>query len=277
MVLTHDRVIVFDTTLREGELVPGIRFDLPQKIEIARQLERVGVEIIEVGYPGKSEKDLSEMVQISQQIDRAILCGLARTESSEILKVVRAIKAAPRGRIHLYSNVRLPPQLHPEIVLGEIETHVRLARTYCDDVQWSAFDATRSDRQFLCRAISIAIENGATTIGIPDSLGVALPDEFSSLIQIILELVPHLDRAILSVHCHDDRHCAADNTIAALNCGARQIECTIDGLGPRKGNTDLARILRAIADRTQLKTSIRTQLLPELSAYLHQILPQNIL
>jgi 2-isopropylmalate synthase len=275
MLPDHHQVLILDTTLRDGELTPAVRFDLQQKLEIARVLETLNVDILEVGYPGQYEKDFRDIFEISQQIHHSIVCGLARSQTSEILRVAQALELASRGRIHLYSNVRLPSPIAEETVLAEIAQGVSLARNYCEDVQWSAFDATRSDRDFLCRAIAVAIDNGAKTIGIPDSLGVALPQDFSQLIQMLYNRVSHLDRAILSIHCHNDRGMAVENTLAALNCGARQIECTIDGLGARKGNTDLAKVVDSILKNTEYKTSISIDFLPKISTLVRQSINKN--
>jgi 2-isopropylmalate synthase len=270
MILDRNKIIILDTTLRDGELAPGVQFTRQQKLEIAIKLERLGVDIIEVGYPGKYEDDLQDIFEISPSIHQSKICSLARDQESEIMKAARSIKPASRGRIHLYTNVLLPSKAREEKVLVEIEKSVRLARNYCDDIQWSAFDATRSDVHFLCRAIAVAFDSGAKTIGIPDSLGVALPESFSQLIQTIYNRVSHLDRAILSVHCHNDRGMAVENTIAAIESGVRQIECTIDGLGARKGNTDLAKVVNTLRDQTGYKTSIQTTFLSLVSAFVRQ-------
>lgn len=275
MFLNSDRILILDSTLRDGELTPGVRFNLQQKLEIARRLETIGVDILEVGYPARQERDIQSLLEMGKSIHRAKLCGLARCEIPEIQKVRQAIEAIPQGRIHLYYNVRLPDKLNEEMALAEISRSVRFARRYCQDVQWSAFDATRSARDFLGAAIAVAIDSGAKTIGIPDSLGIISPEHFSKLIQMLYNRVANLDRAILSVHCHDDRGMAVENTIAAIESGARQIECTLKGLGARKGNADLEKVARAIAEQTRFHTSIKTQTLSELSAFLHQMIAVN--
>lgn len=272
MLLDENKVIILDTTLRDGELTPGVQFDLQQKLEIARRLEFLGVDLLEVGYPGQYEKDIREIFEISQTIHHSTICGLARCQTTDILKVAQALEPTSRGRIHLYSNVHIPLSTNQETVLAEISQSVRFARKYCDDIQWSAFDATRSDRDFLCRAIAVAIDSGAKTIGIPDSLGVILPENFSKLIQRIYNQVSNLNQAILSVHCHDDQGMAVENTIAALESGARQIECTINGLGARKGNTDLAKIVRVIATQTRYQTSIKINDLPQVSEFIRHLI-----
>lgn len=275
MLLDENKVIILDTTLRDGELTPRVKFDLHQKCEIAIRLESLGVDLLEVGYPGQYEKDSREIFEISKTIHSATICGLARCQTAEILKAAQAIEPASQGRIHLYSNVHIPSNTDKETVLAEISQSVRFARHYCHDIQWSAFDATRSDRDFLCRAIAVAIDSGAKTIGIPDSLGVILPEDFSKLIQTIYNRVSHLDQAILSVHCHDDRGLAVENTIAAIESGARQIECTINGLGARKGNTDLAKIVGAIADQTNYQTSIQMNRLPQISEFVRHLIEMD--
>ncbi|MGB3557750.1 MAG: hypothetical protein WBD58_12235 [Geitlerinemataceae cyanobacterium] len=275
MFTDPNNIIILDTTLRDGELMPGVRFDLQQKLKIAISLEMLGVDIIEVGYPGKYEKDFRDTLEISRVIHHTTVCGLARCQSSEIEKVLGALEPASQGRIHLYSNVRTLSKASEQEVFTEIAQSIKFARTYCDNIQWSAFDATRSDRDFLCQAIAVALDNGAKTIGIPDSLGVALPEQFGELIQVIYDRVSHLDRAILSVHCHDDRAMAVENAIAAMDSGARQIECTIDGLGARKGNSDLAKIVYAIIDRTGYKTSIQTNCLSQVSELVRHTIEVN--
>lgn len=268
-------IVILDSTLRDGELTPGIRFDIQQKVEIARQLESIGIDIIEVGYPGYLEKDSQVIVDLIKNVRHAKICGLARCETIEILKVGELIQGKAQGRIHLYSNVHLSSPTNEDTALREISQSIRLARSYCHDVQWSAFDATRSNHNFLCAAIAVAIESGATTIGIPDSLGIILPENFSKLIQMLYNRVSNLDRVILSVHCHDDRGMAVENTIAAIESGVRQIECTIDGLGARKGNADLAKVVRTLAEKTHYQTSIQTHNLPQSSAFIHQFIAVN--
>lgn len=250
---SKSKVIIFDTTLRDGELTPGVKMDIHQKMSIAKLLDKMRVDVIEVGYPAAFKKDFDEIFAISQHVKNATICGLASSKPEEIASVASAIKPAARGRIHIYTPVNLKNQseLNEAQILEVIRDSVGLARNYCDDVEWSAFDAPRSEPDFLCKAVETAIASGATTVSIPDSMGTALPDEFSALIEMIFNRVANIDRAMISVHCHDDLGLAVENSIAALDCGARQIECSINGLGARKGNADLEDVVMAILQQRQ--------------------------
>jgi 2-isopropylmalate synthase len=259
------KVLIFDTTMRDGELSPGIKMNLQQKISISQLLEEMGIDIIEVGYPGSFAKDFEEVFQISQIIKNSIICGLAST-NDEIKTLAEAIKPATRGRIHTYSLVNIKNQsISTEQVLAIIKDSVSLARNYCDDIEWSAFDAPRSEPDFLCQAIETAIKSGATTINIPDSLGLASPEEFSQLLQMIFNRVPNIDEAVVSVHCHDDLGLAVKNSLIALNCGVRQIECAINGLGARKGNADLEEVVRGVLQQGNYQVDIDTTLMSKAS------------
>ncbi|MGK7923775.1 MAG: 2-isopropylmalate synthase [Spirulina sp.] len=265
--MLKEKVFVFDTTLRDGELMPGICFNKTQKLDIARSLESMGVDIIEVGYPGQSAKDFEEVVAVSQQLETATICALAGAKEVEILQAIEAMKEAKKGRIHLYANVKLPDRLRQEQTLQAIQSSIALARNFCDDIEWTAFDATRSPFDFLCQAVETAIARGVKTINIADSLGVAKPEEFSQLIGRLRDRVPHCDRCIISVHCHDDLGFAVDNSLAALDAGARQIECAVNGLGARKGNADLAEIVKGIQERDRFHSQIDPDLLPKVSQF----------
>ncbi|MDZ8035275.1 2-isopropylmalate synthase [Nostoc sp. DedSLP04] len=252
----NHKVIIFDTTMRDGELTPGVKMNLQQKIIISQLLEEMGVDIIDVGYPGSSQKDFDEVFNISKIIKNSIICGLASSNSNEIITLAEAIKPAIRGRIHTYTpvNIKNQSKLTKEEVLATIKESVSLARNYCDDVEWSAFDAPRSEPDFLCKSIETAINSGATTVSIPDSLGLASPEEFLQLLQMIFNRVPNINEVVVSVHCHDDLGMSIDNSLIALSCGARQIECAINGLGARKGNADLAKVVTEVLkqDKYQL-------------------------
>ncbi|MGQ4650040.1 2-isopropylmalate synthase [Lyngbya aestuarii] len=265
--------MIFDTTMRDGELTPGIKMNLQEKINIAKLLEAMGVDVIEVGYPGRYEKDFAEIFTISQLIGNSTICGLASANQEEIISVAEAIKPAYRGRIHTYALVNLSgqSQLEKEQVLEKIKVSVSLARNYCDDIEWSAFDATRSEPDFLCKSIETAIQSGATTVSIPDSLGLASPEEFSQLLQRIFNQVSNIDQAIISVHCHDDLGLAVDNSLIALNCGVRQIECSINGLGARKGNADLAKVVSEIINQKHFQLEVDTSLISNVSELVSQI------
>ncbi|MEH2116326.1 hypothetical protein [Nostoc sp.] len=190
-IIINHKVIIFDTTMRDGELTPGVKMNLQQKITISQLLEEMGVDIIEVGYPGIYQKDFDEVFNISKIIKNSTICGLASSNPNEIITLAEAIKSAIRGRIHIYTPVNLKNQskLTKEEVLATIKESVSLARNYCDDVEWSAFDAPRSEPDFLCKSIETAIKSGATTVSIPDSLGLASPEEFSQLLQMIFNRV----------------------------------------------------------------------------------------
>ncbi|MCL1468253.1 2-isopropylmalate synthase [Argonema galeatum] len=273
MLQTNNKVVIFDTTMRDGELTPGVKMNIDEKISIAQVLEQIGVDVIEVGYPGKYEKDFDEIFQISKIIHKSTICGLASCDRNEILSVAKAIEPADKGRIHTYTlvNIKNKSKLSEEEVLAGIKDSVSLARNYCDDIEWSAFDATRSEPDFLCRAVEVAIESGANTISIPDSLGLLLPEEFAQLLQKIFNRVPNIDRAIVSVHCHDDLGMAVKNSLIALNCGVRQIECSINGLGARKGNADLEEIVEGVLEQKDVSICIETSLIKKASELVSKI------
>lgn len=267
--LSQAEIIIFDTTMRDGELMPGVKMNIEQKIVIAQLLEEMQVDIIEVGYPGAFAKDFTEIVTIAKLIKNSTICGLAGMKNEEILSLAEAIKPATRGRIHIYTPVNLKDRsnLNNQQVLESIEEKISLARNYCNDVEWSALDAARSQPDFLCKAVETAIESGANTVSIPDTFGTLLPEEFCHLITTIVNRVPNIDRATISVHCHDDLGLAVVNSIAALKCGARQIECAINGLGARKGNADLAKVAIEISQHSDYRTKIKTALLDRVSEF----------
>ncbi|MBE9114460.1 2-isopropylmalate synthase [Lusitaniella coriacea LEGE 07157] len=267
------KINIFDTTLRDGELTPEVTMNLQQKIEIAQLQEAIGVDIIEVGYPGAFPKDFDEVLALAKIIKNSTVCGLASSKSSEIERVAEAIKPANRGRIHLYSTVNLKDrsQTLKNHALNLIKNSITLARNYCDDVEWSAFDAARSDRGFLCKSVELAISSGATTVSIPDSFGSLTPEEFSELIATVVNQVPNIDRAILSVHCHNDRGFAVENSLAALPHGVRQIECSVNGLGARKGNADLSQIVIALSPSPDYFTDINPESCNNVSQLVTQI------
>ena len=271
---SQDPIIFLDTTLRDGELMAGVSMTVLDKIEIAVLLETMGVDAIEVGYPGQIEQDFEAVQEIAAQLKTATVCALAGAAEAEIVKAAAALAPAQNARIHTYASVNLKTQAKRDrkSVLATIQESVALARTYCDDVEWTAFDATRSDPDFLCLAMENAIAAGATTINIADSLGLASTEEFSQLMHLIFgrvscggETSSRENRTIISVHCHDDLGLAAANSIAALHCGVRQLECSINGLGARKGNADLASIVERLAQSPQYQIRLNTSLLPQLS------------
>jgi 2-isopropylmalate synthase len=268
-----DKVVIFDTTMRDGELTPGVKMNLQDKISISKLLEEMGVDIIEVGYPGHYQKDFEETLELAKIIKKSTICGLASSKQDEIISVAQAIKSAEKARIHTYALVNLKGQskVSEEQVLTEIKRSVSLSRNYCNDVEWSAFDATRSEPDFLCKAIETAIKSGATTVSIPDSLGLASPEEFSNLIKMIFNRVPNIEQAVISVHCHDDLGRAVDNSISALNSGARQIECSVNGLGARKGNAELQRVVSEVLSQRIYQIDIDTSLLSKASELVSKI------
>ncbi|MBD1846263.1 2-isopropylmalate synthase [Cyanobacteria bacterium FACHB-63] len=270
------RVIIFDTTLRDGDLTPGVNLTIAQKLELAELLEAMRVDVLEVGYPGAYRKDFDALFMVSKRIKQATVCGLANSIPEEIIDVALAIKPATRGRIHIYTPVH---QSEHE-TLTQIAESIQLARHYRDDVEWSAFNALKSDRDFLCRSIETAIHHGATTISIPDTLGTATPEQFSELIRSVIHRVPNIEQAAIAVHCHDDCGLAVTNSIAALDVGVRQIECAVNGLGARKGNADLAAVVSAISakrnsegttDHPNYNTIINSHLLNSASELLTQM------
>lgn len=253
--------------------MPGVRMNVTDKIQLAQLLEAMGVDIIEVSYPGQSVKDFEEISAIAPLIKQATVCGLASSSEADIVRVAQGIRAAARGRIHTYTNVGLKAKdpLSQGQTLETLRASVALARNYCDDVEWSAFDATRSDPDFLCQTVETAIACGATTVNIPDSLGKATPEEFAQLIDLIFNRVPNLERAVVSVHCHDDLGMAVANSLAALEAGARQIECSINGLGARKGNAALERIVPEIFKQKQYQINLNPSLLEQASELVGEI------
>ncbi len=270
-----NKIIIFDTTMRDGELMPGVKFNLEQKISICKLLEEIGVNVIEVGYPANSPSEFEQVLQISKIINNSTICGLAGAKKAEIISVAEAIKPAERGRIHTYNNINLKhkDKLRLQEELESIKNNISLARNNCGEVEWSAFDAVRSEPDFLCKAIETAINSGATTINIPDSLGLASSDEFSQLLEMIFNRVPNIDKAIISVHCHNDLGKAVENSLVGLDYGVRQIECAINGLGARKGNADLQAVVKQVAnlDNYQIDIDLNSSLIGKASNLVTEI------
>ncbi|MFB2893641.1 2-isopropylmalate synthase [Aerosakkonemataceae cyanobacterium BLCC-F50] len=269
-----NKVIIFDTTLRDGELMPGVQINVEQKLELAQFLEFMKVDVIEVGYPAAKEKDFAALFQVAQLVKDSIVCALASDKLEEIMVAAQAIKPAAQGRIHLYTSVNLKERsIHSQAeTLARIKESVTTAKNYCADVEWSAFDATRCEPDFLCQAVETACASGATTISIPDSLGTASPESFAQLIQMLQQRVREIDCTTLSVHCHDDLGLAVENSITALHSGARQIECSINGLGARKGNADLVTVVREIARMPDYYTNVNLNQLDSASELVKQII-----
>jgi 2-isopropylmalate synthase len=264
--MASNRVIIFDTTLRDGEQAPGFSLRVAEKLQLARQLDALGVDVIEAGFPIASEADAEAVRMVSTEIRGPVVAALARCRPEDIDRAGEAIKPAARGRIHTFiatSDLHLERKLHisREQCLEAAVSAVRQARGYTDDVQFSAEDAIRSDLAFLCRVVEDVIDAGATTVNLPDTVGYSTPDEIGEFFTTILARVPNADKAIFSAHCHDDLGLAVANTLAALRAGARQVECTINGIGERAGNASLEEIVMATrvrGDRLPYVTGIQT-------------------
>ncbi len=266
-----DRLIIFDTTLRDGEQAPGFSMRIDEKVRLARQLEALGVDIIEAGFPIASDADAEAVRQVAAAVRRPVIAALARCAPGDIDRAAWALGPARRSRIHTFiatSDLHLSRKLRMtrEQCLDAAVSAVTRARTYTDDVEFSAEDATRSDMDFLCRVIEAVIAAGATTINLPDTVGYSTPDEIAEFFRTVMQRVPNADRAVFSAHCHDDLGLAVANTLAAIGAGVRQVECTINGIGERAGNASLEEIVMAMrvrADRLPLVTGIVTpQLYP---------------
>jgi len=262
-----DKVKIFDTTLRDGEQSPGFSMNIPEKLRMAKQLETLGVDIIEAGFPIASQGDFNAVKMIAESIKKSQVAGLARANNKDIDRAWEAIKNACYPRIHTFistSDVHLTHQLRKSRgeVLDMAVAAVKRAKTYTDNVEFSAMDATRSDREYLCQVIAAAIDAGAITVNIPDTVGYALPPEFGNLIAHIRQKVPHIENVVISVHCHNDLGLATANSIAALLNGARQVECTVNGIGERAGNTSLEEVVMTLhtrRDYAHLETTIDTR------------------
>lgn len=260
------RIQIFDTTLRDGEQSPGISLNAREKLEIAEQLSRLGVDAIEAGFPFTSQGDFEAVSMIAARVKGPAIVGLARALDTDIDRAWEAIKAAEKPRIHTFiacSDIHIERKLRKskDDVLGMAAAAVRRAKGYCDDVEFSPEDATRAEFPYLCRMVSVAIEAGATVINIPDTVGYAIPSEFGALIAALRAEVPELTSVILSVHCHNDLGLAVANSLAAVMNGADQIECTVNGLGERAGNAameELVMILRTRERALGLTTGINT-------------------
>ncbi|MDI3280721.1 MAG: 2-isopropylmalate synthase [Bacillota bacterium] len=261
------QVRIFDTTLRDGEQTPGVSLNVEEKVEIARQLERLGVDVIEAGFPIASPGDFAAVQAVARQVRGPVIAGLARAVKGDIDRAWEAIREAERPRIHTFiatSPLHMERKLRksPEEVLAMAVEAVRYARSLTPDVEFSAEDATRSEPEFLARVVAAAIEAGATTINIPDTVGYTLPAEFARLLTYLREAVPALAEVTLSVHCHNDLGLAVANSLAAVQAGANQIECTINGLGERAGNAALEEVVMALRTRSDL-FGVRTGIVTE--------------
>jgi 2-isopropylmalate synthase len=252
-----DRVVIFDTTLRDGEQCPGATMTHEEKLEVAELLDQMGVDIIEAGFPIASEGDFNAVHEIAKRTKNAVVCGLSRAAFKDIDRCAEAIKPAKRSRIHTFIStspvhMKWKLQMEPEKVYEMVIAQVARARNHTDDVEWSCEDGTRTERDFLFRCVEAAINAGATTINVPDTVGYTVPDEYFALIKAIREHVPNSDKARFSVHCHDDLGMAVANSLAGVRAGARQIECTINGIGERAGNASLEEVVMAMRVRNDV-------------------------
>ncbi len=269
----QDRVIIFDTTMRDGEQSPGASMNLEEKLRIAAVLEELGVDVIEAGFPIASNGDFEAVKAIAGRAKEASIAGLARASRKDIDRAWEALSRARRPRIHTFLStsplhMKFKLQMEPEAVHQAIADSVTHARKLCDDVEWSAEDGSRTEQDFLCRCVETAIKCGAGTVNIPDTVGYAVPEEFGALIRMLMNRVPNIDKAVVSVHCHNDLGLAVANSLAAVGAGARQVECTINGLGERAGNAALEEIVMALRTRQDLmpqKTGIRTEIITKAS------------
>ena len=260
-----EKIIIFDTTLRDGEQAPGASLNQREKLKIAEVLTHLGVDIIEAGFPISSKGDFQAVREVAKYIKGPVICGLARAIKKDIDTAYQAIKPAGKPRIHVFlatSKIHMEYKLNKakdEILRLAIEG-VKYAKRYCSDIQFSPEDASRSERKFLFKVIEAVIEAGATTINIPDTVGYAEPEEFGDLISAIKENVPNINRAIIAVHCHNDLGLAVANSLEAIKNGARQVECTINGIGERAGNASLEEIVMALDTRGDIFANLKTDI-----------------
>ncbi len=268
--LADDRVIIFDTTLRDGEQSPGFSMNLTEKLRMAEALASLGVDVMEAGFPIASPGDFESVQSIARTIKGPVICGLARTGQADILRAAEAVRPAERKRIHIFLStsplhMKYKLRMEPDAVLQLTIDSVTLARQHADDVEWSAEDGSRTEPDFLCRCVEAAIKAGATTINVPDTVGYAVPEDMTRIFTMLRERVPGADRVVLSTHNHNDLGLAVANTLAAVRAGVRQIECTINGIGERAGNAALEEIVMAIRTR------------PDAAPYVHGIQTTQIL
>jgi 2-isopropylmalate synthase len=273
------RITVFDTTLRDGEQSPGCSMNVQEKLRMARQLDRLGVDVIEAGFPIASDGDFEAVQAIAAAVRRPVIAGLARACTPDIERAWQALKGAARPRIHVFlatSDIHLKYKLRISRAqcLEQARESVRLAKSFCQDVEFSPEDATRTDRDFLCEVVQAVIDAGATTVNIPDTVGYTMPAEFAEIIQMLRERVRGIENITISVHCHNDLGLAVANTLAALAAGARQVECTINGIGERAGNASLEEIVMATRvrpDRYAYETAVVSEQLYPVSQVLSEI------
>lgn len=269
----QNRVLIFDTTLRDGEQAPGASMTHQEKVEIADVLDQMQVDIIEAGFPASSEVDFNAVKEIAERCQFSAVAGLSRARRADIDSVVEALKGAKRRRIHTFistSPIHMEYKLNmsPDEVLDAVTDSVTYARRFSDDVEWSCEDGTRSDLDFLRRCFEAAIKAGAKTVNIADTVGYSLPHEFHRLVKTLIDTVPGMEKVRFSVHCHDDLGLSVANSLAAIEAGARQVECTINGLGERAGNASLEELVMAMHTRSDIfpfHTGVKPALLSQAS------------
>lgn len=275
--MSNNRIIIFDTTLRDGEQVPGCKLNMEQKIKVALQLEELGVDVIEAGFPISSPGDFAAVEAICKAVKNPTVCGLSRAVEQDIRTAADALKYAKRPRIHTGIGTSESHIVHKlrstqVEVLERAVAAVKLAKTFVEDVEFYAEDAGRTDNEFLAKVIEAVIKAGATVVNIPDTTGYCLPEQYGSKIRYLVENVPNIHKAIISAHCHDDLGLATANSIYGVINGARQIECTINGIGERAGNTSLEEVVMVIKQHPQLglSTGINTRLLNSISRFVSE-------
>ncbi len=274
-----NRVTVFDTTLRDGEQSPGCSMNLEEKIRVATVLEEMQVDVIEAGFPIASNGDFEAVHEIAKRLKTSAVAGLARATTKDIDRAWEAVKPAKHPRIHVFLStsplhMKFKLQMEPEAVHQAVVDSISYARNLCDDVEWSPEDGTRTEKDFLCRCVESAIKAGARTINIPDTVGYTVPEEFFALIEMLRNRVPNIDKAVLSVHCHNDLGLAVANSLAAVRAGARQVECTINGIGERAGNAALEEVVMALRVRSDVMpyhTGVKTEMITKASRLLSAV------
>ena len=277
--MPDNRVIIFDTTLRDGEQSPGFSMNLAEKLRMAEALAELGVDVMEAGFPIASPGDFESVQEIARTVRGPVICGLARTGQADILRAAEALLPAERKRIHVFLStsplhMKYKLRMEPDAVLELAIASVTLARQHADDVEWSAEDGSRTEPDFLCRCVEAAIKAGATTINIPDTVGYAVPEDMARIFSMLLERVPGADKVVLSTHNHNDLGLAVANTLAALRAGVRQVECTVNGIGERAGNAALEEAVMAIRtrpDAAPYQTGIETKNILRVSKLLSTI------
>ncbi|MFV0321471.1 MAG: 2-isopropylmalate synthase [Alphaproteobacteria bacterium] len=276
--MSQENIIIFDTTLRDGEQSPGASMTFDEKIRIAKALEQLGVDVIEAGFPIASVGDFEAVHEIAKTVKNSTIAGLSRGLKGDIERCAEAIAPAERKRIHTFIATsplhrKFKLNMEKEQVIEKIKESVGFARQFTDDVEWSAEDSARTEYDFLCQAVETAIKAGATTINLPDTVGYTTPEEYAAMIIHVRNNVPNIDKAIISVHCHNDLGLAVANSLSAVKAGARQVECTINGLGERAGNAALEEIVMAIKTRKDVlpfKTNIDTTKIMKVSRLVSQ-------